>query len=378
MDKTLIYLDNNSTTQVDKHVLASMLPYFSDKYGNPSNRGYSLGWVADEAIEIAKHQVATLINCESQEIVFTSGATESIQIGLVGIYRAYQSKGNEFITVRTEHNAVLDTLKYLETEGAKVNYLNVDKNGIIDINKIISLINDKTICICIMLANNETGVIQPIKEIANIAHQFKIIFFCDATQAIGKMPTDVQALGIDVLCMSAHKFYGPKGVGALFLRRKNPRVVLKSFANNTYDTKNLRSGTMNVPGIVGMGSAAEISYSTLNATRIHLLELQKQLEKALLNFGGKINGSNTIRIPNTINFTFDAITSQQFITKTKDFLASSTGSACNENLNKPSHVLKAMNLSEIAIKSTIRFSLGKYNTKEEIGFLIKKMNEIWS
>ncbi|MBK7504138.1 MAG: cysteine desulfurase [Bacteroidetes bacterium] len=374
MIKPNIYMDNNSTTKVDDLVLEAMLPYFTEKYGNSSSKQHSFGWIAEEAVNKSRNQVAALLNCEAEEIIFTSGATESINMALIGIFNAYKTKGNEIITTTTEHPAVLATCKYFENEGAIVHYLNPDKNGIINPELIKSVISDKTILVCIILANNETGVIQPIYEISKIVHSLNSILFSDATQAIGKIPIDVKALGIDVLCLSAHKFYGPKGIGAIYKRRKNPRVAIKPIMFGGGQENDLRSGTLNIPGIVGLGQAAEIVKNEMSLNYDKTNYLRENLEKELLILGGKINGKSSQRLPNTISFTFNNFTAEKFIKKTKSFLAVSTGSACASTKQGISHVLKAMGVSEEEAKSTIRFSLGKNNTIEEINYLIEQLN----
>ena len=368
-----IYMDNNSTTKVDEEVIAAMMPYFKEKYGNASSKNHSYGWIAEEAIKQSRIQVAALINCEAEEIIFTSGATESINMALIGIFDAYKSKGNEIITTTTEHPAVLATCKYLEKLGAIVHYLNPDENGIISPELIKSTINAKTILVSIIYANNETGVIQHLAEISKIVHSFKSILFSDATQAMGKIPVDVQKLGIDILCLSAHKFYGPKGVGAIYKRRKNPRVTLNPFIHGGGQENELRSGTLNVPGIVGLGKAAELSINNLSLNYDKTFILRTELEKKLLDLGGKINAYWTERLPNTISFTFKNYNAESFIKKTKHFLSVSTGSACASSKQKASHVLLAMGLTENEAKSTIRFSLGKYNTLEEINYLMEQL-----
>jgi cysteine desulfurase len=374
MKKPNIYMDNNSTTKVDDIVLDKMLPFFNEKYGNSSSKQHSYGWIAEEAVNNSRIQIAALINCEAEEIIFTSGATESINMALIGVFNAYKTKGNEIITTTTEHPAVLATCKHLEKEGAIVHYLKPDKNGVINPELIKSVINDKTILASIILANNETGVIQPIYEISKIVHSFNSILFSDATQAIGKIPIDVQDLGIDVLCLSAHKFYGPKGIGALYRRRKNPRVTINPIIFGGGQENDFRSGTLNIPGIVGMGIAAEIAKNNMLLNYDKINELKEKLEKELLILGGKINGYKSQRLPNTISFTFNNFTAEKFIKKTKSFLAVSTGSACASTKQGTSHVLKAMGVSDDEAKSTIRFSLGKTNTIEEINYLVEQLN----
>lgn len=367
MNRSPIYLDYNATTPVDKRVLEAMLPYFYEKFGNASSKTHSYGWKAAEAVEQARAHVAALINCEQEEIVFTSGATESINIALKGVYETYSTKGNHIITVATEHKAVLDCCRSLEKKGAQVTYLGVDKEGIIDLNKLEEAISEKTILICIMLANNETGVLQPVRNISEIARRHQIIFMSDATQAVGKIKTDVQATGIDLMPVSAHKFYGPKGIGALFVRRKRPRVVLAPLIEGGGHEKGLRSGTLNVPGIVGLGKAAAIAQQETEKDYNYIKALRDRLQSELLKLGGtEVNGNITNRLPNTLNISFRGIKSSDFIKALADKIAVATGSACTSALPEPSHVLKAMGIETERAYSSIRFSLGRYTTADEI------------
>jgi cysteine desulfurase len=367
LNRSPIYLDYNATTPVDKRVLEAMLPYFYEKFGNASSKTHSYGWKAAEAVEQARAHVAALINCEQEEIVFTSGATESINIALKGVYETYSTKGNHIITVATEHKAVLDCCRSLEKKGAQVTYLGVDKEGIIDLNKLEEAISEKTILICIMLANNETGVLQPVRNISEIARRHQIIFMSDATQAVGKIKTDVQATGIDLMPVSAHKFYGPKGIGALFVRRKRPRVVLAPLIEGGGHEKGLRSGTLNVPGIVGLGKAAAIAQQETEKDYNYIKALRDRLQSELLKLGGtEVNGNITNRLPNTLNISFRGIKSSDFIKALADKIAVATGSACTSALPEPSHVLKAMGIETERAYSSIRFSLGRYTTADEI------------
>ncbi len=369
----MIYLDYNATTPVDEIVLQTMLPYFSVKFGNAASSTHLPGSEAKDAVESAREQVAETIGCEAQEIIFTSGSTEAINLAVKGVYNLYQTKGNHIVTVETEHKAVLDTCKFLEKKGAEVTYLQVDENGLIDLQELETAITEKTILVCVMYANNETGVIQNIREISKIVHAKNSIFCCDATQAIGKISVDVQGDGIDVLCLSAHKIYGPKGTGALYVRRKNPRVTLEPFIHGGGHERGLRSGTLNVPGIVGLGKACEL-ISIDDKTE----SLRNEFEHALLQkFGNsiKINGINVPRLPNTsnISFPFKAV---DFIRHTKSKLAISTGSACTSAENLPSHVLTAMGLPKEQAEKSIRFSLGKYTTKEEMDEVVKLIESL--
>ena len=369
----MIYLDYNATTPVDEQVLQEMLPYFSVKFGNAASSTHLVGAQAKEAVEDAREQIAKTINCEAQEIIFTSGSTEAINLAIKGVCNLYQTKGNHIITVETEHKAVLDTCKFLEKKGAQVTYLKVDENGLIDLQELENAITEKTILVAVMYANNETGVIQDIKEISKIVHAKNSIFFCDATQAIGKINVDVQNDGIDLLCLSAHKFYGPKGIGALYVRRKNPRVSLEPLIHGGGHERGLRSGTLNVPAIVGLGKACEIvSFSS------KMEVLRNQFEDSLLEKFKNviiINGKNAERLPNTSNITFP-FKAVDFIHHTKSKLAIATGSACTSAENLPSHVLSAMHLSKEQAEKSIRFSLGKYTSKVEMDEVLEMIKSL--
>ncbi|MEO8148576.1 MAG: IscS subfamily cysteine desulfurase [Bacteroidia bacterium] len=369
----MIYLDYNSTTPVDEKVLQAMLPYFTEKFGNAASKTHSYGWIAEDAVEQARKQIAHLINAEASEIIFTSGATEAINLALRGVFEKYSTKGNHIITVATEHKAVLDTCKYLETVGALVTYLKVDNGGLIDLNELENAITDKTILVSVMYANNETGVIQNIKEISKIVHSKKCLLMSDATQAVGKISVDVQNNGIDIMSLSAHKIYGPKGIGALYMRRKNPRVILAPLIFGGGHEKGLRSGTLNVPGIVGFGKAYEIAENDLQKNSNQIERLRNKLEHELLKFKNvSVNGIIQYRLPNTSNICFKGIESNKFIKELGD-IAVATGSACTSALPEPSHVLRALGLSESDAYSSIRFSLGKYTTEEEINYTVEKI-----
>lgn len=368
----MIYLDYNSTTPVDERVLQKMLPYFTEKFGNASSKTHAMGWMADEAVKHARKQVAEFIGAVEQEIIFTSGATEAINLAIKGIFEAYKSKGSHIISVKTEHKAVLDTLENLEKKGAKITLLDVNKNGLIDLAELEKAINDKTILVCVMLANNETGVIQPIKEIAEIIHKKNSILFCDATQAIGKIPVNVNALGIDALCISAHKFYGPKGIGALYVRRKNPRVSLIAQIDGGGHERGLRSGTLNVPGIVGLGAACAVcDFNELEKIKL----LRDEFENKMLQLENVcINSKDCPRLHNTSSITIKGIKAEQLISKIQD-IAIATGSACTSALARPSHVLSAMGLSAEDAYGSIRISLGKPTTPSEIKTAADKIIE---
>ena len=377
MPQDFIYLDYNATTPVDERVMQEMLPYFTTHFGNAASKTHALGWQAEAAVDKARKQIASFINCEEGELVFTSGSTESCNLAIKGVFEKYKTKGNHIITVATEHKAVLDTCAALEKQGASITYLSVSPEGLIDLDELKSCITDKTILVCVMLANNETGVIQPIEQIAEIVHAHKSILFCDATQAAGKMMLDVNDLGVDLLCLSAHKFYGPKGIGALYVRRKNPRVVLQAQIDGGGHENGLRSGTLNVPAIVGFGKACEIAQSEIWDNNTKLSALRAKIEHQLLDIEGvRINGSTRYRLYNTANICFSGIKADLLISKINHKLCVAAGSACTSALAQPSHVLKAMGLSEADCYSSIRFSLGKYNTEQEIETTISLIKEM--
>lgn len=372
--RTPIYFDYNATSPLDPRVLEKMLPYFTEHFGNASSKLHAYGWMAEEAVKEARSEVAGLINCDPSELIFTSGATESINLAIKGVFKAYQKKGNHIILVRSEHKAVLDCCESLTKQGAELSYLNVDREGRIDLNELKNAFKDNTILVCVMLANNETGVIQDIAQVSEITHSKNAILLSDATQAIGKIRVDVQELGIDLMPLSAHKFYGPKGAGALYVRRKNPRVALVVQQEGGGHENGLRSGTLNVPGIVGLGAACVLAEEELWDDGIHLSRLRTKLEQSLLELGNVfVNGSQKHRLPNVSNLCFSGIKAAQLITKLPD-LAFSTGSACSSALPEPSHVLKAMGLDDAAAYASARFCLGKYTTEEEVDFCISKIS----
>jgi len=373
--KVPVYLDYNSTTPVDPRVLEKMLPYFSEKFGNAASRTHRFGWVAEEAVKNARETIAGFINCSEQEIVFTSGATEAINLAIKGVWENYREKGNHIVTVRTEHKAVLDTCKELEEKGATVTYLAVDREGNIDLDELERSITDKTILVCVMYANNETGVIHPVKKIAELVYEKGSIFMCDATQAIGKMNVDVQQEGIDLMCISGHKIYGPKGTGALYVRRKDPRVSVHAQQHGGGHERGLRSGTLNVPGIVGLAKACAIAKEEMWDDGVKLSKLRTLLEQFLVEPGKVyINGNQRDRLPNITNLSFVGLKADELIMKMPD-LAVSTGSACSSAIPEPSHVLKAMGLSDEIAYSSIRFSLGKYTSYEEIMFAVEQVKK---
>lgn len=372
--KTPIYLDYNATSPVDKRVLETMLPFFSEKFGNASSRTHAFGWIADDAVKTAREKVAQLINCLAQEIVFTSGATEAINLAIKGVWENYQTKGKHIITVRTEHKAVLDTCKALEKKGAEITYLSVDRDGSIDLEELKKALTPQTILVAVMYSNNETGVIQPIKPIADLVHTNNSIFMCDATQAVGKINIDVEDEHIDLLCMSAHKMYGPKGIGALYVRRKEPRVSLFPQIDGGGHERGLRSGTLNVTGIVGFGKSCEIAQKEMWEDAARISKLRTRLEQFLCDLENVfINGSTKHRLFNVSNITFHGIRSEDLIKKIPT-IAVAMGSACTSATNEPSHVLKAMGLSDADSYSAIRFSLGKYTTDAEITEVIENVS----
>ena len=371
--KKPIYLDYNATTPVDKRVLETMLPYFTENFGNASSRTHAFGWIADDAIKTSRKQVADLINCVEQEIIFTSGATESINLAIKGVWDNYKTKGKHTITLKTEHKAVLDTCKALEKKGAEITYLSVGRDGLIDLQEFKNALTPQTILVAVMYANNETGVIQPIQEIAKLTHTNNSILFCDATQVIGKININVEEEHIDLMCLSGHKFYGPKGVGALYVRRKNPRVTLFPQMDGGGHERGLRSGTLNVTGIVGLGKACEIAKEEMWDDAGRISKLRTRLEQVLGELPNVfINGSVKNRLFNTTNICFSGMRSEKLIHKIPT-VAVAMGSACAAAIAEPSHVLKAMGLSDDDSFSSIRFSLGKYTTIEEINEVIENM-----
>lgn len=374
MIKPIIYFDNNATTKVDDEVIKTMLLYFRDNYGNASSKLHQFGWVANAAVEEAQQKISELINCEMEELIFTSGATESINLAIKGIFEAYKTKGNHIITCKTEHKAVLDTCKYLQKNGAEITYLNVDKEGLIDIDELKSAIKPTTILVSIMCANNETGVIQPIEKIAESCNSNNIIFFSDATQFVGKERCDVSELGIHCMAFSAHKMYGPKGIGVLYIKRKNPRVNIIEQIHGGGHQNNKRSGTLNVPLIAGFGKAAELANQNYWENSTHISKLKNYFEHHLLDIEGlTINGSTRYRLYNTSNITFPKHLN---ITSLVSEFAFASGSACSSAIAEASHVLKEMGINEDEIKNSFRFSFSTYNTLDEIKLCLEKINQL--
>ena len=377
MVKLPVYMDYNATTPCDPRVVEAMIPYFTKHFGNAASRTHSFGWEAEEAVELARERIAALIGAETKEIVFTSGATESDNLAIKGVFESYASKGNHIITCATEHKAVLDTCKHIEKNGAEITWLKVGSDGLIDLTQLESAIMPTTILIAIMYANNEIGTIQPIREIGTIAKRHNILFFSDATQAVGKIPVNVIEDGIDLMSFSSHKMYGPKGVGALYVRRKNPRAKLAAQIDGGGHEKGMRSGTLNVPGIVGFGKAAEIAANEMKNDSIRLSVLRDRLEKALLNIDEiKVNGSTGHRIPNLSNMSIKYVEGGALMTGLNKTIALSTGSACSSASMEPSYVLKALGLEDDLALSSLRFSLGKYSTEEEVDYVVGRVKEV--
>lgn len=375
--KLPIYMDNHATTRVDPRVFEAMQPYFTDVFGNAASRNHSFGWEAEEATEKSRKQIADLIGATAKEIVFTSGATESNNLALKGIAEMYAERGNHIITQVTEHKAVLDTCKRLEKEGVRVTYLPVRQDGLIDLDQLRDAITDKTILISIMYANNEIGVVQPIKEIAKIAKEKGVLFHSDAVQAVGKIPVNVIADGLDAISLSGHKFYGPKGVGALYVRRRNPRVQVTAQMDGGGHERGMRSGTLNVPGIVGLGAAAEIARKEMPEESKRLSFLRDRLKEKI--FGELdevyINGSMEHRLPHNLNISFAYVEGESLLMGIND-IAVSSGSACTSATLEPSYVLKALGAGDDLAHSSIRFGLGRFNTEEEVDYVANKVTDV--
>ncbi len=374
--KLPVYMDNHATTQVDPRVLDAMLPYFTEKFGNAASRNHEFGWKAEEAVENARGQIARLINASPREIIFTSGATESDNLALKGVAEFHRAKGNHIITQATEHKAILDVCKRLQESGCEVTYLPVASDGRIHLDGLRRAITPKTILISIMYANNEIGVVQPIAEIGKIAKQAGVLFHTDAVQAIGKISVDVERDGIDLLSISAHKLYGPKGVGALYVRRKNPRAQLAPMIDGGGHERGLRSGTLNVPGIVGLGKACEICAKEMADESSRLAALRDKLKDAILSRleDTTINGSLDHRLPNNLNLSFAGVEGDALLMGIND-VAVSSGSACTSATLEPSHVLSALGVPEELAHSSIRFGLGRFNTPEDVDYVAARVVE---
>jgi cysteine desulfurase len=376
MLKLPIYLDHNATTPCDPRVLEAMLPYFREFYGNAASRSHAFGWQAEAAVDLAREQVAGLIGAEPKEIVFTSGATESDNLALKGVFELFSSKGNHIITVATEHNAVLDTCRHIEKSGGEITYLPVDAGGLVNLEELEGAIRPSTILLSIMYANNELGVIQQIREISRIAKKHGILFFTDGTQAVGKIPVEVNADGIDLMAFSAHKIYGPKGVGALYVRRRNPRVRLSAQMDGGGHERGMRSGTLNVPGIVGFGKACELCSLEMLSDNERIGPLRDRLEHGLLSLEGtQVNGNILHRLAQVTNISFKYAESEALMQGINKNIAVSSGSACTSASLEPSHVLKALGLSDDLAHSSIRFGLGRSTTEEEVDYTIQEVGK---
>lgn len=372
-----IYFDNHATTPVDPRVLEAMLPYFTEHFGNAASRNHAYGWAAEDAVEKSRKQIASLIGANSKEIIFTSGATESNNLAIKGVAEMYAEKGNHIITAATEHKAVLDTCKHLEKKGCRVTYLPLKGDGLVDLDMLRDAITDKTILISIMYANNEIGVLQPVKEIGKIAKEKGILFHTDAVQAVGKVPVNVIDDGIDLMSITGHKIYGPKGAGALYVRRRNPRVQLTAQMDGGGHERGMRSGTLNVPGIVGLGAACEIAQKEMPEESARLRRLRDKLRATLeANLEEVyINGSMEHRLPNNLNMSFAYVEGESLLMGIND-IAVSSGSACTSATLEPSYVLKALGLGDDLAHTSIRFGLGRFNTEEEVDYVAKKMIDV--
>jgi cysteine desulfurase len=376
--KLPIFLDNHSTSPMDPRVLEAMLPYFVEKFGNAASRNHAFGWAAEEAVEQARKQIAKLIKADAKEIIFTSGATESDNLALKGVLEMYKEKGTHIITSSTEHRAVLDTAKSLEGKGlATITYLPVDKQGRVNPQDVRNAITDKTILISIMLANNEIGTINPVKEIGQIAKEKGILFHCDATQGVGKIPVDVQEMGIDLMSFSAHKMYGPKGVGALYVRKKGPRVRIVAQMDGGGHERGMRSGTLPVPLIVGFGKACELCEQEMATESVRLAAMRDRMQADIMKAleESYLNGDPTNRLPGNLNISFAYVEGESLLMGMKD-IALSSGSACTSATLEPSYVLRALGVGTELAHSSIRFGLGRFNTDEEIDYTVKKVIEV--
>lgn len=372
MAMTRIYMDYNATTPCDPRVVEAMLPYFSEKFGNAASRSHAFGWEAEDAVDLARERLASLLGVEAREIVFTSGATEAINLAIKGVWEAYHAKGRHLVTVKTEHKAVLDTCKALERKGAEVTWLEVDGEGLIDLDQLSEAIRSDTVLVAVMWANNETGVIQPMDRIAEICAQKGVLLFSDATQAVGKIPVRPKEKGIHLVACSAHKFYGPKGVGALYVSQSNPRVKVAAQIHGGGHERGMRSGTLNVPGIVGFGKACEIAEREMEHDAERLSQLRNRLESELLEVEESyVNGSRAHRLPHVSNMSFRCVEGEKLMGTFNQKLALSSGSACTSASLEPSHVLRAMGLSDEMAHASLRFSLGRFTTEEEVAEAIR-------
>jgi len=372
-----IYLDYNSTTPCDPAVLEEMLPFFTQQFGNAASRSHAYGWIAEEAVDIARERVASLIGAGPSEVIFTSGATESVNLALQGVAEAYVRKGDHLITWATEHRAVLDGCDRLEQKGCRITRLSVDSQGLPNLQALEDAIDAQTVLISMMYANNETGVIMPVREVSAIAHRHAVLFFCDATQAVGKRPVDVVADGKNLMAFTAHKMYGPKGVGALYLRRKAPRATVTPMLYGGGHERGLRSGTLNVPGIAGFGKAADICREQMEEEGSRLLRLRDRLVEPLLCIPGvHFNGRRESLLPHVANLSFSIPGGDMLLRRLTSKLAISSGSACSSASLSPSHVLKAMGLKDADALASVRFSLGRFTTGEEVDMAAQTLLEM--
>lgn len=374
-----IYMDNQATTPMDPRVLEAMLPYFNEHFGNAASRNHPFGWTAEEAVDIARSQIAQTIGAKPKEIIFTSGATESDNLAIKGVAEFYKEKGNHIITCVTEHKAVLDSCKALERTGkAEVSYLPVDKYGMVSPDDVENAITDKTVLITIMAANNEIGTLHPVREIGRIAKDRGVLFHCDATQGVGKIPMDVEQDGIDLLSMSAHKIYGPKGCGALYVRARGPRVRLTPIIDGGGHERGMRSGTLNVPGIVGLGKACQLAGQELETEAAKLIGLRTRLYDGITQELEEVylNGHPTQRIPGNLNLSFSYVEGESLLMGINKDVALSSGSACTSATLEPSYVLKALGVGEELAHTSIRFGLGRFNTEAEVDIVIKRIVEV--
>ena len=375
--KIPVYLDNHATTPTDPRVLEAMLPYFGEKFGNAASRSHAFGWEAEAAVDEAREQVAQIIQAASpREIVFTSGATESDNLAIKGVAEAYGDKGNHIVTCSTEHRAVLDSCKALERRGFRVTYLGVDRYGTVRLDQLREAVTDKTVLISVMAANNEIGTVQPIREIGQLAKEKGVVYHCDATQGVGKIPMSVEEMGIDLLSLSGHKIYGPKGVGALYVRSKRPKVRVSPIIDGGGHERGMRSGTLNVPGIVGLGKACQISMHELTREAARLQRLRARLKDGI--FGQLdevyVNGHPTERLPGNLNVSFAHVEGESLMMALKE-IAVSSGSACTSAALEPSYVLRALGIPEELAHAAIRFGLGRFNTEEEVDYAVRRVVE---
>lgn len=376
MVKLPVYLDNHSTTPVDERVFDAIKPYFTENFGNAASKSHEFGWKAEAAVEYARAKIAALVSAEPKEIIFTSGATESINLALKGAAEAYKDKGRKIITAAIEHKAVLDTCKSLERKGFLINYVPVDEYGLVNVEVLKDMIDGETIIVSLMAANNEIGTIEPIEEIGKICKEKGVLFHTDAAQALGKIEIDVNKMNIDLMSLSAHKLYGPKGMGALYIRSKNPRVKVIPQIDGGGHERGFRSGTLNVPGIAGFGKACEIAASEMESEAIRTKALRDKLYEGIISQvdGVKLNGHPDKRLAGNLNLSFEYVDADSLMMSMKE-IAVSSGSACSSAEASPSHVLKAIGVKDDLVKCSIRFGIGRFNTEEEIDYTIKKVTE---